>query len=464
MSARKREQQQHQDPQMQVVPAQQIIPPIIQEPQTQGEVQIEQELFPLPEQQPVPVTQHPCQWKKPGYSYMHDGLASTLPYHSEDHKLRLNQAKQLDAVNNSSRFTQLCIEYPDATETNRSTRDGFPPRFLRLTRNAEAQRPLQINPVPIGTIVQQPNGTPQILMDPSRSKRLGIKVLETEIANRRIMNLHNARVQLRTFQSVQTDIEFTDEMQVALRTFNGTLYVLERYGPAITMEGILKAHGASWEKHLEWLGIKTPTETIGHEAQGRIDQYRSAYQAACFWADHHERTIYGLAGPLGETIEPFSFEDYDNMFSVFVTYVLTIIGKIHAGRVIDPKEIRNRYAEGIKDELQQTIDEHINSFVSRKYSRTASSRRPMIPKGTRVAGKGYYIGSGRRHRTYSTESRKGRNIGQQYRKYQKQDSYKSLRRTQRTRSKSARRRAATPKPKNAKDRVRFAETPPRRAR
>ncbi|CCD17227.1 unnamed protein product [Trypanosoma congolense IL3000] len=311
----------------------------------------------------------------------------------------LMQGEHMEAGVSEKNLSQLCVEYPDATEMVRTSHDGLSGRFLRTARDADSMR-LEMPDVPIGTTIQIPNGPCRMIIDNDTRQQIATQELEAQMTNRRILHLHNNRERLRKFDSVKTDIEFTQAMQIALRTFTGTLYVLEKYGPAITIEGTLKANGASWENHLQWLGRKdedgSPLEP--GQAHGRFDHYRVAFQAACYWADHHERTIYALAGPLKQDIPVFSSYDYDEMMSAFVTFTIAIIGKVYAGKQIDVTAIRKNYAEGISDEIQQSIDDHITRFVEHKYKGVAYHRRPMIPRLTRAASRETYLGTGTRHR------------------------------------------------------------------
>ncbi|CCD17544.1 unnamed protein product [Trypanosoma congolense IL3000] len=311
---------------------------------------------------------------------MGQGLQGSIPLYSEGHRVRLEECDKVG----STILKQLCCENPDMVESRYNSEDGFPRCFLRQVRNSADARPLNMPDIPIGTEIISPFGSRRMVLDQIRQRRTAIQVLEAEITGQRVVNLHNTRTDLRTFQCLDApDVEFTTEMQVALRSFTGTLFILERYGPAITVEGIIKTYGATWGDHLKWMGRidDTGNPIRGADATGRYDNYRTAFQAVCYWADHHERTICALAGPLAHQVVTFSPNDYNDMCSAFTTYVIILVGKIHAGKRINPSQIRQRYMQGITDELQDTIDEHLNSFIQRKYNRTGRNRRPLQPRG-----------------------------------------------------------------------------------
>ncbi|CCD13222.1 unnamed protein product [Trypanosoma congolense IL3000] len=340
---------------------------------------------------------------------MGEELGGYRRLYSMGQAVRVKHAAQLEAGTNDKRLTQLCVEYPDATEIIRTSDDGLPGRFLRLARDAPSM-PLEMPDIPIGTTISQPGQPPRTIWDHDSRREIATKELEARMTNRRILHLHNNRERLRKFECIDTNIEFTQAMQVALRTFAGTLYVLEKFGPAITIEGMIKANGGSWHSHQKWLGRidEEGNQIEPGKARGRYDHYRVAYQAACYWADHHERTIYALAGPLAKDVQTFSRHDYDEMMSAFVTFHIAIIAKVYAGRKINVTAIRQHYAEGIDDDIQQSIDEHISQYVERQYKRVAYNRRPLVPTLTRTASRTTFLGSGGRHRPLSLESRKGK--------------------------------------------------------
>ncbi|CCD17547.1 unnamed protein product [Trypanosoma congolense IL3000] len=326
-------------------------------------------------------------------------------------------------------MTQQSFNHPDIGRERYETVDGFPPRFLRHARDAGDRMPLNMPNIPAGTQFIRPGSAPRMIADPEQRRRLATKMLEAEIAKHTLTNLHNARSDLRAFQSGIKDIEFTEEMQIALRTFQGTLYILEKYGPAVTIEGILKAHGASWTLHLQWMGRRDihGNPINPNDTEGRFDKYRTVFQAACFWADHHERTLYAIAGPLGHQVQPFSQQDYSDMSSAFVTYVITILGKIHAGKLLSPAMVRHRYMKGISDDLEKAIDEHFNIFVKTKYKGVAQSRRPLIPGVKMAAMQRHFSGTGRQHRRYSPETRAGNNNSRRYQRFQSTETSKKTR-------------------------------------